>query len=334
MSLGKHIARNRKWVLRGAVALSLVAALGVAASASWTRIAIASAPAKTAASARDPAALKADEVFWQTFHGGKYDQIQPALDQLTAAYLKTPSDAVTAAHIGWLHTWRVAERARDPEATATITDHVVVGRKYFHEALMLDPGEARYLGFLAAETLSEARIDQDERLTREGYFMLQDSVKAWPEFNLFTAGYLMSGLSPESPQFKEGLEYQWKNMDVCVGEPVDRATPDYSRFMPLDTKTGKKRTCWNSWIAPHNLEGFFLNMGDMLVKTGDVKTARAIYENAKASKEYAAWRYQDVLEDRIAHAQDNVAAFNRPDAAKTTPMMIDSKFACMACHLE
>ena len=39
--------------------------------------------------------------------------------------------------------------------------------------------------------------------------------------------------------------------------------------MTLETKEGARRACWNSRIAPHNLEGFFLNMGDMLVKSGD-----------------------------------------------------------------
>jgi hypothetical protein len=52
---------------------------------------------------------------------------------------------------------------------------------------------------------------------------------------------------------------------------------------------GKKRACWNSWIAPHNFEGFFLNMGDMLVKVGDWRTAQKIYANAKLSPDYANW---------------------------------------------
>jgi hypothetical protein len=334
MKLEGRLKETGKRVLEASVGISIVAGIAVVGAASWTTIAIAAAPAKTAASVRDPAALKADEVFWRTFHGAKYDAIQSVIDELTAAYLKTPKDAVTAAHIGWLHTWRVAERARMPGAPATITDDVVLGRKYFHEAVSLEPTEARYLGFLATQVLSEGRIDQNERLTREGYFMLKDAVRAWPEFNLFTAGYVMSGLPPESLQFKEGLEFQWQNMDVCAGELVDRANPDYSKYMSLDVKTGKKRACWNSWIAPHNLEGFFLNMGDMLVKAGEVKTARAIYADAKASREYATWKFQGVLDDRIVQAEANVAAFNHADSANTTPIMIDSTFACMACHEE
>jgi hypothetical protein len=51
---------------------------------------------------------KADELFWTTFHGGDYDHIQPALDTLTAAYVQTPNDAKTAAHIAWLHNWRTS----------------------------------------------------------------------------------------------------------------------------------------------------------------------------------------------------------------------------------
>jgi hypothetical protein len=33
--------------------------------------------------------------------------------------------------------------------------------------------------------------------------------KAWLELNLFTAGFVMSRLPPDSPQFREGL-VQWR----------------------------------------------------------------------------------------------------------------------------
>lgn len=79
----------------------------------------------------------------------------------------------------------------------------------------------------------------------------------------------MSRLSADSPQFKEGLEWQWLTLDECIGGKIDRANPDYFSQMSTENKEGRKRACWNSWIAPHNLEGFFLNMRDMLVKAGD-----------------------------------------------------------------
>ena len=58
-------------------------------------IAVALAPKKVAAQTRSESARQADEVFWQTLHGGQYDSIGKALEVLTPEYLKTPDDAVT-----------------------------------------------------------------------------------------------------------------------------------------------------------------------------------------------------------------------------------------------
>jgi hypothetical protein len=168
----------------------------------------------------------------------------------------------------------MSERARLNSIPAASTDDAVMVRKYFTEAVTLDPSDARYLGFLAASILAEGGIHKDEKLTHEGYFMLRDSIQAWPEFNLFTAGYVMSQQPADSPRFREGLEWEWRNLDVCAQEKIDRANPDYSKYMSSETKEGQKRVCWNSWIAPHNFEGFFLNMGDMLVKSGNWQSAQ------------------------------------------------------------
>ncbi len=325
----KGMAKKKQWLV---IVVILAVGIGALVWTNWGRIAVQLAPKKQAAKTRSEAALKADELFWQTFHNGEYEKIQPALDVLTAAYLQTPNDAVTAAHIAWLHTWRISEQARKDTLAATITDDIVLGRRYFQEAVKLDPSEARYLGFLAANTLAEGNLHKDERLTREGYFMLLDAIKAWPEFNLFTGGYVMSRLPPDSPQFREGLEWQWRTLDVCTQEKVDRANPDFSKYMSKETREGRKRPCWNSWIAPHNFEGFFLNMGDMLVKSGDWQTAQKIYANAKLSKEYANWKYQNVLDDRMQQAQGNVALFNATNETAKPRIMIRSEFSCMVCH--
>jgi hypothetical protein len=63
------------------------------------------------------------------------------------------------------------------------------------------------------------------------------------------------------------------------------------------------RACWNSWIAPHNFEGFFLNFGDMLARANDLPNARAMYEAARLPKSYAQWPYRDVLERRLARLE-------------------------------
>ena len=105
--------------------------------------------------------------------------------------------------------------------------------------------------------------------------------------------------------------------------------------MRLETREGPKRVCWNSWIAPHNFEGFFLNFGDMLVKAGQPETAVTMYGNARLAREFPAWPYRAVLEARIAGAAANVEAFRKADPAPGSPaLMIRSPFACTACHQE
>jgi hypothetical protein len=310
--------------------------IGVAAAllaGGCARLAVWSAPAKAPSGERTDGARRADDLFWRTLHDGDYDKTPAALTALQAAYLENPRDAVTAAHIGWVHIWRLSERARLDSVPPGITDEAVLSRRYFEEAVRLDPGDARYQGFYAATLLAEAEIHQDEKLRRQGYFTLLDAVAAFPEFNDFTAGYVMSSRPYDSERFKEGLEDQWRNVDVCVGETVDRRHPDYARYMRLETKEGPKRVCWNSWIAPHNFEGFFLNFGDMLVKAGEPELATTMYANARLTPDYAQWKYRDVLEDRVRNAAAYVAAFRQEKPAPGAPrIMGQSRFACMACH--
>lgn len=327
-----RVSESNGDVVKAGVGIILALVVGMGSWALWDQIAVIVTPKKEAIASRSEAAAKADELFWTTFHYGKYDKIQNVLEVLTAAYLRTPNDAKTAAHIAWLHNWRIAERARMDSPPATITDDTILARRYFQEAVKLDPSDARYLGFLAGHTVAEGTLHKDERLIRKGYFMMLDAIKAWPEFNLFTGGYVMSRLPVDSPQFREGLEWQWQALDTCIEGKLDRANPDYSQYMVKETTEGTKRACWNSWIAPHNLEGFFLNMGDMLVKSGDWQTAQRIYANARLLRSYPIWKYQSVLEDRINQAQANVAGLNASDGASKARMMINSEFACMACH--
>lgn len=318
------------------IPLRLGAAIAAALSlAGCAFFAVQSAAPKVASTTRGPQALKADQLFWQTLHSGNYDAIAPALDAVTNAYLQDPRDATTAAHVGFLHIWRLSERDRLAKAPPTITDDAVLARRYFQEAVALDPSDARYLGFLASAQMAEGAIHHDEKLTRTGYYTMRAAIEAWPEFNLFTGGYVLSPQAADSSRFKEGLEWQWQTLDACAGTRVDRSNPDFTPYMKLATTQGPKRACWNSWIAPHNFEGFFLNMGDMLVKSGDWETARKIYANAQRSPDYGSWKQAPVLEARIRNAPDNVAVFAErtgPATGSVDRIMARSAFSCVACH--
>src|SRR5260370_38639225 len=87
-----------------------------------------------------------------------------------------------------MHIWRLGERVRHESVRPEITDDAVLARKYFEEAVRLDPKEARYLGVDASLLMAESTIHKDEKMVRRGYYTMKDAAAAWPEFTRFTAG--------------------------------------------------------------------------------------------------------------------------------------------------
>jgi hypothetical protein len=295
-------------------------------------LALITTPQKKPVESTDKLALKAKHQFWNTLHQGFYQGISEVNYLLTAAYLKNPNDPQLAAYLGFAHLWKVTERERLETNSPTITNNVILSKKYFSDALQLDPDNVIYKGFLGDVQLVEGTLFHDKREEVRGYFTLKRAIASWPEFNYFTAGYPMSILPSDSEHFKEAIEWQWKTLDLCAGKKINRTNPDFRYFMNRETRQGKQRACWNSWAAPYNFEGFFMNMGDMLVKSGDWKTGIKIYQNAKLDKNYSTWPYRDLLEHRIKNAQQNVRNFQKTLRNPDKSVMFNSGYGCVACH--
>ncbi|KTD25509.1 MULTISPECIES: hypothetical protein [Legionella] len=292
-------------------------------------VAVLSTPKKQAIASTSELAIKAQNDFWKTLHEGNYQDIPKVDYLLMAAYLQNPNDPQLAAHLGLLHLWKITERQRNKKESPTIVNEIILSRKYITDALQLDPKNPIYQGFAGDTQLIEGKIFHDKREETRAYFLLKKAIHHWPEFNYFTAGYPMTTLPPDSEQFQEALSWQWDTLDLCQGSEIDRKKPIYS--IPENSK-GQKRACFNSWIAPFGFEGFFMNMGDMLVKSGDWQTAIVIYNNAKLDKNYAQWPYREMLEKRIINAKENVANFQKEFSDPDKAIMFNSGYGCMVCH--
>ena len=252
------------------------------------------------------------------------------LGQLESALDTVPDDPSLERHVAWTHIWRLGELTRGTAAPAELAESLAVTGPRFVRARELNPGDARVLGFLAAFTLVQGIIFNDATQYDEGNALFREGIAAWPEFNYFSSGYILSQLPRESSGFQLGLEQQWRNVDVCTGTVVDRRNPDLDPVFTRETLVGRQRVCFNSWIAPFNVEGFFLNLGDMLVKDGQTATGVQLYEAARRVPGYDRWPYRDVLERRIVQAAENAQAFNQPSSGR--PIMVQSAYACMGCH--
>src|SRR5205085_8986410 len=103
-------------------------------------------PAKIATQNQSAPAKHANARFWDALHAGRYDDLPDVIEELTAAYLQDPRDPETTAHIGFAHAWFGAERARLERKPATLTEHVLIARRYFAEAVRLSPKDERFKG--------------------------------------------------------------------------------------------------------------------------------------------------------------------------------------------
>jgi len=276
-----------------------------------------------------PECLEADQYFWENLHAGNYDSIPQILIRLKAVYLENSADWKIAAHIGFTHIWALTERDRLPVELPGVTDHAVLGRKYFEQAIELAPEKDwRFDGFYASLVMTEGGIHNDMNVSTRGFFLMKKAVKKYPEFNLFTSAYTLINSGQE--KFKDlALEQLWETVDKCLGEKVDRDNLDYRKYMGQKEVESKMSTCWNTWIAPHNLEGFFMILGDLLVENNDLKRALNVYTNVTYFEEFEYWPYKEHLLDRIAQTEKVIER-------KMTFKEIDLKKydGCMVCHQE
>lgn len=271
--------------------------------------------------------------FWEAFYDAEYERLERIHFLLTAAYLENPRDPEIALLLAHAHLWTLAERSRLEELSPRITDHAILADRYFNEALILAPDDSRIHGWQGAMKLALGDIHQDQREQREGYFQLVRAAREYPEFNGFSASYPLGSLPRDNPRFDEGVEYMWANVEACVGDGFDRNAPGFAIPVDQATAEGPKRVCWSTPLVPHNLEGFFLHMGDILTKQGDADGARRALEAAKRSPSYDTWRYAPVLDERLARLDERVARFASATREDEEPeMMFDSPYACTGCH--
>lgn len=296
-------------------------------------------PKKQASTNTSPLAERANTYFWKHFHEGNYDSIPQILHLLKSAYLEDPTNPTIVARIGFTHAWAGSERIRVKNGDANIIDHFTLASKYFEEARQLNPKDVRLLAFHGDFLMTEGNLGQDKRKTTKGYLQAKRATKIWPEWANFTLSYVLSLSPKDSKLFQESIDLMWQTLDACVCEKVDRKQLNWGQYYHLletPLKEKNRRACWDTWITPHNLEGFFIHFGDLYVKSGDWETGIMLYNNAKTIPTYKNYPYKDFIEKRIQNAQLNMKAFNKYSNqtldSSDKVLMIDSKISCTGCH--
>jgi hypothetical protein len=276
----------------------------------------------------------AGDAFWKAFRSQSYADVGKVRDDLQAAYAKDPRNPSNTLLLGHANLWTLAEFGRDPRDPSALPARAMDALKYFGEAAQLAPDDHRIGGWLGALEIALGMITGNGAIADAGQQHLDAAIAAFPEFNLFVRALVNGQLAADSPEFAAGLEAMWETLDLCAGETVDRAEPDFSKYFARKTTTGPERVCWNDDLARHNFEGFFLYMGDLLVKANQVDTAAKIYANAQKIDTYSQWPFAAELERRIREAAARAALYRDGDLMNDPPLANQTATACASCHAD
>ncbi|MGC3944790.1 MAG: hypothetical protein QM762_09735 [Chryseolinea sp.] len=282
----------------------------------------------------------ANDFFWQQFHDGHYDSIPVILEKLTAAYLNNLSDIRTIDHLAFTHMWALSEHQNSRHG-ARIIEHATLAQKYFGESYLMNPRDTRILSFLSSVKMGNGSLCGDRESLKNGYLNGRKAIREWENFSSFSLAYTLSRLPSTDKRFKEALELM-KTLAERHAHNFDPKSPDTQRQIAdiellKDSDQSRDRVFHNSWIAPHNVEGFFMAYGDMLVKSGSWEDAVSVYKICQYVPQYDDWDYKEVLERRIFNAERNATIFQRPvgkgqRVSADVAIMVETGIACRSCH--
>jgi hypothetical protein len=285
------------------------------------------------------------EKFWTIYHGNDYEGIPEAQKELETAIQSDPDNPTLYALLGATHFWHVGEMTRDPDykahqsvfaqdmPTAAGLFQKALDRDYYTEHPMGYINDDHLPGYLGITTFHTGQEFNDAKLMAKGDDILDFAVYQFPEFNNFNRWAAHLDDARGTATYQKALDALWQDIDACIGTQIDRANPDMKPYLALVTGVGRKKACWwKGEIAPYGFEGLVLNLGNGLVKAGQIDAARVMYANAKYADNYETWPYRSVLESIVASDLHARAALYAPGAAKNPPPLNVPGRSCVYCH--
>jgi hypothetical protein len=262
---------------------------------------------------------------------------------LEAALQNDQNNPTLYALLGAAHFWHIGEAARDanpqdPSLAQDMPDAVTnfgkaVDLDYYTKHFIGYINDDHLPGYLGITTVHLGQFTNDPDLIAKGDETLDFAVYEFPEFNNFNRWAAHNTDSKDSPSYQKALDSLWQGLDACVGGTVDRTNPDLKPYLGLLTSVGRKKACrWAGELAPYSYEGYMLNLGNGLVKAGQIDAARIVYHNAHYAANYNTWSYRWVLESIEASDLNARAALYADNNPKNDPPLGVPNRGCSYCH--
>jgi hypothetical protein len=289
----------------------------------------------------DPIAIKeeadrARQLFDEVFQSGQYERIPEVRAALEAVFEKDPTvnDGDVTMLLGVSYLWSTAEWERFPaRGKEARFEEVLQGDYYLTHASQLRPSDGRVQAWLGIMKAFRSQTELDLALYQESLDRIGNSVELFPEFGHLVVAFVKSAWPAQTTEFAGAVDHIWQNVDVCIQGKIDRTMPNFEQYMHLSADTtGNRRACWSTPLVPHNLEGFWFHMGDLLVKNNQADVAKIAYGNAALIPSYANWKYRAELETRMANVHANAALYLDDEPKNDPPILPQTTFQCVLCH--
>ena len=281
--------------------------------------------------------------FWSVYHGNDYNDIPQVQSQLQSAIEYDPGNPTLYALLGATHFWHIGEAARDPiPKDPALAQDMPDAVDLFSKALDLDYYTKHLIGYITDDhlpgylgitTVHLGQMSGNQDLVAKGDQLLDFAVYQFPEFNNFNRWAAHNTDSKDTDTYKKSLDSLWQALDACAGTTIDRTNPDLKPYLYLQTSVGRKKACWSEGdLAPHSLEGFMFNLGNGLVKTGQVEAAKVMFANVKYADNYANWPYRSYFE-QVANSDlyARAALYADNDPSNDPPLGVPNR-GCSYCH--
>lgn len=255
---------------------------------------------------------------WEVMRRGDLTARNGMIDALKAAVKAYPQEEEFALLLGLASLWRVAEPTLlDSLDIFATLDSVQTAQRELERAYVLCPTDHRIPAWLGPIKIRMGRMMNDDALVEQGFTVLERGVAHYPGFVLFAKFLVHADLPASDPGFQKAVEAVRDNALYC-GTPTTGLSDDPA--------------CRNHPRAAHNIEGSAVFLGDMYAKAQDRAAALAAYASAKAVSTYGTWKYQKLLEQRIAQLDTRMAALSTPSTGDDLEPAWASQIQCSLCH--
>jgi hypothetical protein len=219
-----------------------------------------------------------------------------------------------------------------------VRQNVVLAFRLCSRAHELNPSHRLVPGFIASSQCLLGALDHNAGLFDDAYRQLLQNTHDFPQFNGFVQGSVVSGMVSRCDyRYGSSIDGYFASITSCAGIPLPRFWPHAGRlgYGIVYERSRHCPLCYNTCIAPHNLEGSFLGLGDAYLKQGRLCQARTAYRSVRRVPSYGCWKFKDQLETRLANLKPLACKFEADTGQfdVTEPaMLVQSRYACTGCH--